>query len=79
MFGMLVRVIVRTLAGHHIDLRSSNTATADLAHLEARAHVQRRCCFGKHLKRNARIDKRAQQHIAADAGEALQISNSHAS
>ena len=60
-----------------IDLGSGQPAAADLAHFEMRANVQRSSRFLEQGKRHACIDKRAEQHVAADAGEALQISDSH--
>jgi hypothetical protein len=74
-----VSVMVGIFARHHIDLGSGDSAAAHFAHLEARAYIQRRSRLSQSFKGNACIDKRAEQHVAADAGEALQISNSHAS
>src|SRR6201998_4385105 len=42
-----------------------------------RSQIQRRSGLFKQIKRHTRIHKRAKQHVAADAGEALQISDSH--
>jgi len=74
-----VSVMMGIFARHHIDLGSGDSAAAHFAHLEARAYIQRRSRLSQSFKGNACIDKRAEQHVAADAGEALQISNSHAS
>ena len=74
-----VNVMMGIFARHHIDLGSGDSAAAHFAHLEARAYIQRRSRLSQSFKGNACIDKRAEQHVAADAGEALQISNSHAS
>ena len=60
-----------------VDFGSRNAATAHFAHLQPRAYVQRCSRLGKGVEWHARIDKRAKQHVAANAGEALQISNSH--
>ncbi len=60
-----------------VDLGSGKAAAAHLAHLETGTHIQCCSCFFKQGKRHARIDERAKQHVAADAGEALQISDSH--
>src|SRR5580658_8222667 len=73
-----VSVMMGIFARHHIDLGSGDSAAAHFAHLEARAYIQRRSRLSQSFKGNACIDKRAEQHVAADAGEALQISNSHA-
>ena len=53
------------------------SSAAHLAHLQMRAHVQHRSGFCKGVKGNARVDKGAQQHVAAYAGKTLKISNSH--
>ena len=62
---------------HYIDLGAGQPAAAYLAHFQVSADVERNCCLFKQGKRYARIHKRAKQHVAADAGEALQISDSH--
>lgn len=69
----------RTIAGQHIHLGSRDTAAAHLAHLEARTHIQRGSRLLKQAERSAGIHKGAKQHVAADAGKALQISNAHRS
>ena len=60
-----------------VNFDRGQSAAAHLAHLQVRAHVQRRSGFLKGVKGNARVDKRAQQHVAAYAGKTLKISNSH--
>jgi hypothetical protein len=76
----LMRVVrCNAFAGHHIYFGSGEAATTHLAHFEPRAHVQRHSCLGKCVERNADIHEGAQQHVAANAGEALQISNAHRS
>lgn len=60
-----------------IDLGSGESAAADFAHLETCADVQCRSGLFEQGKGHARVDKGAEQHVAADAGEALQISDSH--
>jgi hypothetical protein len=50
-----------------IDLRSGKAASAHLAHLEMSADVKRGRRLFKQGKRHARIDERAEQHVAADA------------
>ena len=74
-----VSVMMGIFARHHIDLGSGDSAAAHFAHLEARAYIQRRSRLSQSFKGNACIDKRAEQQVAADDGEALEISNSHAS
>ena len=75
-----VRMVVRgriVVFDDDIDLGSGKAAAAYLAHLETCANVQCGSCLFKQGKGHARIYKRAKQHVAADAGEALQISDSH--
>src|SRR6476646_6217845 len=60
-----------------INLGARETATHHLAHFEPSSDVQLRRRLFEQGKRNARVDKSAEQHVAADAGEALQISDSH--
>lgn len=67
----------RPVGRYDINLRACDAAAHHLAHLEARTHVQGLSCFRHGLKRNARIDKRPEQHIAANARKTLQISNTH--
>ena len=67
-----------TIAFHDdVDLGPGQSAAAHPVHLEARPYVQRCSRLFKQHERHARIHKRAQQHVAADAGETLQISDSH--
>jgi len=66
-----------TLVRNDVHFGRGQSAAAHLAHLQVRAHVQRLGGFLKGVKRNARIDKGAQQHVAAYAGKTLKISNSH--
>lgn len=75
-----VRMVVRDcifVLDDDIDLGSGQPAAADLPHFKMRANVQRGSRFLKQRKGHACVDKRAKQHVAADAGEALQISDSH--
>jgi hypothetical protein len=82
----IVRVLVRrrirlnpglNRGRNHIHFGCGQPAAAHLAHLKARADVELGCRFFKKRKGNARIHQGAQQHIAADAGKTLKISNSH--
>ena len=54
-----------------VHLGSGQAAAAHLAHLQARAHVERGGRLLKSVKGNARIHESAQQHVAADAGKTL--------
>jgi hypothetical protein len=56
---------------NHVNLGCGQAAAAHLAHLKARAHVQRGRRFFKAAEGNARVHQGAQQHVAADAGKAL--------
>ena len=61
----------------HIDFGGCQPATDHLARCDARADIQGRCRFGKYRNRNAGIDHGAEQHVAADAGKAVQVGNTH--
>ncbi len=77
-FCFVVSMIMRSsIFDDNIDLDSGQPAPAYFAHLQTSADVQCASCLFKQGKRHARIHERAKQHVAADAGEALQISDSH--
>ena len=67
---VLVRGL-RMIRRQYIHFGRGQAAAVDFAHLQARAHIQRRGCFGKHAERNPSVDERAQKHVATDTGEAL--------
>ena len=77
-FRMRVTRLGRRLVGSDdVYLGSGDAATADPAHLQARAHGQRSSRFLEEGKGHARIHQGAQKHVTAYAGKTLQISNSH--
>jgi hypothetical protein len=57
----------------HVHFGCGQAASAHLAHLQPRAHIQRGGRFLKTREGNARIHQRAQQHVAAYAGKTLQV------
>ena len=63
----------------HIHFDRRQPASAHLAHLYARTNVQRGRSVSEHAEGNASIHQRAQHHVAADPGKALQIADSHCS
>jgi hypothetical protein len=65
------------LLGQHVHFHRRQPAAAHFAHLQARAHVQRGRRLGEQVERHARIHQRAQQHVSADPGKALQIADFH--
>ena len=67
----------RLLRCEYVHFGSGKPAAAHLAHLQARAHAQRGGRLFKMSKIHAGIHQGAQQHVAAYAGETLQISDSH--
>jgi len=67
----------QAIASEHVHFRCRHAAAADLVCLQARADIQRGGCFRKMTEGNTGIDQCAQQHVAADACKALQISNTH--
>jgi hypothetical protein len=73
---MIVNVLV-ALSRQDVDFGSAETAAHDLPVLEARANVESRNRVLKNREGNASIDEGAEKHVAADAGEAFEISNSH--
>src|ERR1700722_12274196 len=79
LFGPMCMLRSRTVAGDHIHFGPGDAATAHLPHLEARTHMQRLSRLLKQVEGNAGIHKGTKQHVAADAGKALQISNAHRS
>jgi hypothetical protein len=66
-----------SLSHDYFNLGARQPAAHHCALLKPRVNIQRRCSLRQQLKGNSRIDKGAKQHIAADAGEALKVSNSH--
>jgi len=54
-----------------INLGSGEAAPHDFASLEARPDVEGIGGSGKLVKRDARVDEGAEEHVAADAGEAV--------
>jgi hypothetical protein len=78
--GMSVLVMVSVYvfrAGKDVDLGSGEAAADDLVLFEPGTDIEQ--CRGvlQDGKRHTSIDKGAQEHVAADAGEAFEISNSH--
>lgn|SRR5579875_2197225 len=69
--------VLRGFGRDYVDPGSGDSAAQHFAHLDARAYVERCGCLLQKRERNARIDQRAQQHVAADAGKALQKADSH--
>lgn len=63
----------------HVYFGCGKAAAHHLAHLQPRAYIQRGGRFFQHPKRHTGIDQRAQKHVAADAGKAFQIANTHRS
>ena len=62
---------------NNVDFCAGETAADDLAHLKVRAHVQGVGGLCQGVERDARIDQRAEQHIAAYAGKTLKVTNTH--
>jgi len=60
-----------------VNLGPAKSPAGHLPALKTRADVQPRCSALQQGEGNARIHKRAQKHIAADAREAFEIRNSH--
>ena len=73
----MLRYSRRRVGCNDVHLGCGQAAAAHLAHLEARAHIQHCRCLFKAGEGDARIHQGAEQHIAADAGKALQITYTH--
>ena len=89
-FGYRVRVPSHTLfgpvllAGHiffainpDVHLGSGDPAAGNARNFELCAYSERRNCVLQQLRRHSGVDKRAEEHIAADTGETLEISDAH--
>jgi hypothetical protein len=76
--GVNTFVAASGFADADVDLGAGEAAAQDFAGLEARPDVEGIGGSGKLVKRDARVDHGAEEHVAADAGEAVEISNSHA-
>jgi len=65
------------LRRNHVHFGSGQAAAAHSARLNPRANIERRRSILKHLERHARIHQRAKQHVAADSGKTLQVTDPH--
>jgi hypothetical protein len=77
LMGGLRMLIVGRVGRDDIHFGRGQAATTELVHFQARADIERGCCFFQAGKGKAGIDQRAEQHIAADSGKAFQVANSH--
>ena len=73
----VVRLMDLMVGRNHVDFGRGNAAAHYLAHFEAGAHIQRSGSFGEWGEGNAGVNQCAEQHVAANAGETFQISNTH--
>ena len=67
----------RGVRSNDVDFCAGETAANDLAELEARTYIERLGGLCQGIERDACIDQRAQQHIAANAGKTLEVANTH--
>src|SRR5579884_1639673 len=81
--GMLV-VIVRIIdvirlfpAYQHVNLGCRNSAAIDAADMKLNSNIQGCNRTLQQLCRKAGIDERAKQHVSANPGETLEVSNAH--
>ncbi len=66
------------LAVHpNIDFGRRDPAANDPRNLQPRTHIQRRNSFFKQPWRNSGVNKRAEEHVAADARKALDVGDAH--
>jgi hypothetical protein len=87
--AVVTRVIVVVLqtrfvfliTGKNIDLGCANAAALNARNFEPQVEiacaVQCRDCIVQELRRQAGIYQSGEQHVAADAGEAIEISDAH--
>ncbi len=61
----------------HACFERADAAAVHVSEVQLRAEVEGTDSIAQQVGRDAGIDQRAQQHISADASEALQISDSH--
>lgn len=74
---VIVMRVIGVFRRNHVDLGRGDSTTHDFTRFKARAHVQRGRRFSQHVKGDAGVDQRAQQHVAADSRKALEITNPH--
>src|SRR5580692_2516083 len=74
---VIVMRVIGVFRRNHVDLGRGDSTTHDFTRFKARAHVQRGRRFSQHVKGDAGVDQRAQQHVAADARETLKVTNTH--
>jgi hypothetical protein len=65
------------IRSNYIHFGCGNPSAGHLANLETRANIQRSRRLFKAGKGNPGVNQCAQQHVAANAGKAFQISNTH--
>ncbi len=75
--AMVVRLRDGALGRDDVHLGPRDSPAGHLARLQPRADVQRRRGLLQRIQGNAGIHQRAQEHVAADSGKALQVANSH--
>src|SRR5271166_4485096 len=68
------------LAVHHnVELGSRDASPIHTGKLQGRSDVQVGDGLLEQLERNSGVEQRAQEHVAADAGETIEIGNTHRS
>lgn len=63
----------------HVHFGRSNPTAIDGFNAKRGVEIERGDYLVKNSLRNAGVEKRAEEHIAGDAGEAVEVSNAHAS
>ena len=63
--------------GEDVDFGAGDAAADDFAGLEARADVESGGGLFKEGEGDASVDERAEEHVATDAGEAVEVCDSH--
>lgn len=82
---VLVGILMRECVGvgcavrccENVDLGAGDAAALNLACFQTRADAKRRSGLLQDFERYTGIDQGAEEHVAADAGKAVQIGNAH--
>ena len=74
---MVIRGIGQLALHEDIDLRRMNPAAVNFLNFQRSAKRKRRQRFAQQIDRDAGLHKRSEQHIAADTGEHIEVSNAH--
>ena len=69
--------ISRRVRNDYVNLGASDASAGDPAHIQARADVQCGDGFLEMGEGDSGVNQSAEEHVAANSGEAIQIANTH--